>query len=100
MLERLRRRIAQVQPAAGPVLTVAVWPENWHAAQLFVAMSTQWRVTEMGNGQLRYWGLRYEALPPVLDELAGLPHVQPHHVLMRQVRYLEQRALHHVNPKT
>ena len=41
----------------------AVWPEHWHAVQLFVAMGTQWRCA-VGE-RLIYTGLDYSVLPIV-----------------------------------
>jgi Phage related hypothetical protein (DUF1799) len=97
VLAHLRDRInalgRQQQHHSGEVL---VWPENWHAAQLFVAMHSQWRISVEPSGRWRYWGLHYEALGPVLAELAHVQHAQPHPIVMRQLRYLEQRALHHL----
>lgn len=95
MLQHLRGQIAAHQPP--PPAEVRVWPENWHAAQVFVAMNTQWRTRDMADGRLRYEGLRYEALGPVLAELAHIALARPHSILMRQLRYLEQRALTFVN---
>lgn len=40
------------------------WPENWQALQVFSALQTQWNVGM--NGAI---GLRYEALPVVLNLL-------------------------------
>jgi len=48
----------------GGTLEVAVWPENWAAITVFAAMQTQWTVGPSG-----WIGLRYEALPVVLDLL-------------------------------
>lgn len=42
----------------------AVWPENWDAVQVFLAMSTQWRFA-VGMGNAIWQGLDYTALPVV-----------------------------------
>lgn len=95
MLEHLRGEIARCSVAH----SVRVWPEHWHAALVFSAMHTQWRLTVDGrSGRLRHCGLRYDALGPVLAEFADMRHAQPHAVLMRQLRYLEAAALMFVNP--
>jgi len=39
------------------------YPENWPAFRLFAALSTQWRLAPGGEPI----GLRYEAMPPLLD---------------------------------
>ena len=49
--------------------SVAVWPENWQAVQVFCAMGTQWRVSA-GMSGLIYMGLEYTALPVVEARLA------------------------------
>lgn len=41
-----------------------VYPENWQAVQVFIAMSTQWH-SGMGGRE----GLRYEVLPVLEDRL-------------------------------
>jgi Phage related hypothetical protein (DUF1799) len=97
VLAHLRGQIDALERRQQPAADVQVWPENWHAAQLFVAMHSQWRVSVEPSGRWHYWGLRYEALGPVLAELAHVQHAQPHPILMRQLRYLEQRALKHLN---
>jgi hypothetical protein len=48
-------------------LVVDIWPDNVHAVNAFVAMSTQWRVGMSGAT-----GLDYTALPGVL-RLTGIP---------------------------
>jgi len=42
----------------------SVWPENWQALEVFIAMGTQWRVS-VGMGGAFYSGLDYAALPVV-----------------------------------
>lgn len=45
---------------------VEVWPENWQTFQLFARLRTQWSA---GMGGIT--GLRYEAIYPLIDRLAG-----------------------------
>lgn len=63
-----------------------VWPENWDAVQLFIALATQWQVGF--NGPV---GLRYEAVPMVL-RLRGVPR-SGWPMLFDQVRLMEAEAL-------
>lgn len=44
---------------------LGIWPEHWIALQVFQAMRTQWNVGMSGP-----IGLRYEALPVVMSDLA------------------------------
>lgn len=44
------------------------YPDNWHVLELFRALTTQWNLSSHG----RLIGLRYEALPVVMD-LLGIP---------------------------
>ncbi len=75
-----------------------VWPEHWHALEVFLAMATQWR-THLGARGLFYEGLDYAALPPVLAEHRRLPRRlrQPMDRLMPQLRTLELEARTHLN---
>jgi len=74
---------------------VLVWPENWHAVQVFRMMATQW-VWVAGMGSAMRTGLRLEALPTVLPAVRPLVHRrwrQPYHVLLQQLQQLEDAAL-------
>ncbi|MFV3126124.1 DUF1799 domain-containing protein [Niveispirillum sp. KHB5.9] len=45
-----------------------VWPENWRAVQLFLAMGTQWNwvaISGFGGGSVFRVGLKLEVLPVV-----------------------------------
>lgn len=42
-----------------------MWPENWEALELFLALQTQWRVTATMAG-LYYVGLDYSAAEALL----------------------------------
>ena len=76
---------------------VDIWPDNWHAVQLFVALATQWHWVA-GMAAVQRTGLRYEALqvPAVqalVDAQVAPPLRQPPAVLMRQLQVLEDTAL-------
>lgn len=47
-----------------------MYPENWEALKVFMAMATQWR--EVVGDRIVRRGLNYAALPAVL-ELTGVP---------------------------
>ena len=49
----------------------SIWPENWQAVQVFVTLSTQWRLAPSGH----LLGLDYAAIPPVLS-MSGVPRAQ------------------------
>lgn len=49
-----------VEEALGP--PVEIWPDNLAAINVFIAMSTQWRIGMAGPT-----GLDYAALPAVMD---------------------------------
>ncbi|WP_211230895.1 DUF1799 domain-containing protein [Chitinilyticum aquatile] len=53
-------------PRDEPAEEIEVYPENWPALQVFLAMQTQWRV-----GMAGATGLDYTALPAVF-ELTGV----------------------------
>lgn len=72
--------------AARPVEPCRVWPENWDALRLFLAMGTQWRRAGMAGLPL---GLDYAVLPIVggaLDIAIDAP-------LLRRLRVLEDAML-------
>jgi hypothetical protein len=66
--------------------SVRVWPENWQAFRLFVALSTQWNVG-MGGPT----GIRYESIPTVL-RLRAVPRGE-WSLLFEQLRTMESEAL-------
>lgn len=66
----------------------AVWPENWKALEVFMAMSTQWRVA-VGMGGAQWLGLDYAALPVVEDRLA----VEDRADTFARLRLIERGAL-------
>jgi hypothetical protein len=82
---------------------VQVWPEHWHATQVFLGMSTQWNAVGTMRGA-RVIGLRYEALATV--ERAArrqVPRELRMHrrrdwpVLLDQLRVIEAKAADIVN---
>jgi hypothetical protein len=87
-LEAARARIDAQRAADTP----RIWPQHWHAVQVFMAMDTQWRTGPDG----RPGGLDYAALDPVLREhRQRLPRRlrRPIGQLMPQLRALERAAL-------
>jgi len=68
-----------------------VWPDHWHALQVFLGMGSQWRIVG-GMAGLLYQGLDYGALEPVLRAHKRGPHRQPMKRLMPQLRRLEAAA--------
>lgn len=71
---------------------VEVWPDNWHAWQLFTQMSGQWR---SGFGGL--YALDYTALFMRMDRMDLSPAVWDE--LFADVRVLEAAALQHLRAK-
>lgn len=63
-----------------------VWPEHWPAVQLFIAAQTQWAV-----GMSGVVGLRYEALPFLMD-CQGIPQADRPDVLA-DLQTMELRAI-------
>ena len=70
-----------------PDNSIDVWPENWKAVEVFVAMSTQWNTTFQGG----IIGLRYEALPAVMRYCA-IPRAEQADVF-HGLRIMEHAAL-------
>jgi hypothetical protein len=73
-----------MEEAVGP--PVEVWPDNLAAVNVFIAMSTQWRVGMSGRT-----GLDYAALPAVLD-LSDVPKAERADVF-ESLRTLEDAAM-------
>ena len=61
-----------VQVQCGRTESFAVWPENWSALAVFVALSTQWTFTAPGLGAPSPLGLHYPSVPVVMD-MQGVP---------------------------
>ena len=104
MLAQLRRfgappevLLAAEQQLAADALgdTISVWPENWHAVRVFLALATQWHWAATGHGSRRT-GLRYEAIAAVLPAVrlaVHRKHRQAYPVLLGQLQTLEDSAL-------
>ena len=105
MLEQLRqfgappevlRATEQRLHAEAQDATIPVWPENWHAVLLFVAMATQWHWVAPWRCPPARTGLRLEALPAVLPAVQrGVPRRlrKPYAVLLGQLQTMEDAAL-------
>lgn len=61
VLDALRKRLQAQREAA----VFGVWPEHWHAVEVFRAMRTQWQAV-VGMEGLHYLGLNYTPLETVL----------------------------------
>lgn len=79
-----------------------VWPEHWHAAQLFAAVGSQWRCTPSARGGVLWVGLDYAALSPLL--LRAVRPTVPRRLrrrwpeLFAQLQALEAAAIKARNP--
>ncbi len=73
-----------VEEASGP--PTEVWPDSVAAANVFICMSTQWRVA-MGGAT----GLDYNALPNVM-RLIGVPRMI-YQEIFEDIRVMEDAAL-------
>lgn len=73
---------------------VSVWPEHWHAWQVFRAMSTQWRAVA---GHRTVWlGLDYAPLPTVARAVRPTvprAHRQRWSVVLDQLQVIELAAI-------
>ncbi|WP_428419184.1 DUF1799 domain-containing protein [Methylibium sp.] len=70
---------------------VEVWPELWHAVNVFLAMAAQWRVLVIGH-RLYYQGLDLSAIGAPLREHRRIAHAVPFEELMPTLRLLERAA--------
>lgn len=75
-----------------------MWPEHWHAVQVFLGMATQWRA--VGGFGIAWTGLRYEAVErverAVRDQVPRALRLRGRRgwpVLFDQLRVLEAKAL-------
>ena len=71
-----------------------VYPENWEAVRVFVAMTTQWRMTGIagfGGASMLHTGLDYSALEPVFRMLGVKRRRRA--ALFQQIRVMEEAAL-------
>lgn len=69
-----------------PDRSIELWPDMLQAVEIFSAMSSQWNV---GTGGLI--GLRYEALPLILDAHAVAPEKRKD--LLSDIRTMERAAV-------
>ena len=105
MLEQLRafgapaevlQAAAERQQAELDAWAMPVWPENWHAAQLFLACATQWVIVPRVDGRMVRTGLRYESIAAVSDAVrAAVPRRwrRPPAELLHQLRSMELAVL-------
>ena len=70
-----------------------VWSENWQALELFIALSTQWTVSAMGQ----YTGLHYPSIESTMNML-GIP-CESRVELFADVRIMERAALEFINQR-
>ena len=82
--EAAARMASVARRAAEPPF--GVWPENWDALRVFLAMSTQWRIGGMAGVPA---GLDYGALPMVLRFLR----LKPDPDLFDRLQVMEGAAL-------
>jgi hypothetical protein len=71
-----------------------VFPENWRALQLFLALATQWRIcalSTMAGAHLVQTGLDYAAVEPAMRLLGVKRHRRA--ALFRQIQMMESAAL-------
>lgn len=71
-----------------------VYPENWDAVQLFLALSTQWRAVAFGtmaSARVLHTGLDYTAVESVA-RLTGIPRSR-RAAVFQQIRVMEEAAL-------
>lgn len=71
-----------------------VYPENWDAVQLFLALSTQWRAVAFGtlaSARVLHTGLDYTAVESVA-RLTGIPRSR-RAAVFQQLRVMEEAAL-------
>lgn len=62
------------------------WPDNWLPFQVFSSLATQWNV-----GPSKAIGLRYEAIPVVL-QMGGVSNKE-HAQILQDLRVMEREAL-------
>jgi hypothetical protein len=71
-----------------------VYPENWPAVQVFLALATQWRVVAMSTmttARLIQTGLDYTAIEPVMRLFGVKPKRRA--AIFQKVRAMEAAAL-------
>lgn len=83
--------MGQMLAAASKNREVPVWPENWPVIQLFLCVSTQWRMGPSGAT-----GLDYGVLFSVMARMK-LTEVE-HDLMFEDIRFMEQEALSAMRP--
>lgn len=71
-----------------------VWAENWQVLELFIALSTQWTISAMGQCT----GLHYPSVESTMNMLC-IP-CESRAELFADVRIMERAALEFINQKT
>lgn len=71
-----------------------MWPENWRAVRIFLAMGTQWNLIA-GPSALMWVGLRYEVLDAVESRMSSAPGAADpdRETVFAQLRAMERAAL-------
>lgn len=98
-MERFGASAEQLKELAGSLAAqreasiFGVWPENWRALRVFLAMSTQWRM--VGGMSVMRTGLDYGVLDAVDSRIRTSPDApEPDRfTLFRQIRDMERTAL-------
>lgn len=71
-----------------------VWPENWAAVQVFLSLSTQWRLLSLStiaSARIIQTGLDYSAVEPVMRLMCIKPRRRA--ALFEQLQVMEQAVL-------
>lgn len=69
-----------------------MWAENWPALNVFLTLSTQWRLAPSGH----LVGLDYTAIPPALGMLGVARREWPE--LFEDLRVMERAAIEALQP--
>lgn len=64
--------------------SIQIWPDNLDSVNVFIAMSTQWRIGHNGAT-----GLDYNVLPAVM----GYCEIEDHKAVFHDIRLMEDAAL-------
>jgi hypothetical protein len=77
----------------------AVWPENWRAFELFLALDDQWDVHMGAMGGVYYQGIDVRRLDSVEARVPPLPDIEvpAPRELLRQFKLLVNEAKQHLN---
>lgn len=69
-----------------------MWPENWQATELFLALQTQWRVV-IGMAGARYQGLDFGSV----ESLLRMMKIDDTAAMLDQLMVMESAALEELN---